>query len=63
MRQRTVLRHPLAHHANLWENTMQHTIRTHLKTFLALAGLAVAAQAAAQVTFYEELTLRKTEMD
>lgn len=42
---------------------MQHTIRTHLKTFLALAGLAVAAQAAAQVTFYEELTLRKTEMD
>lgn len=37
---------------------MQHTIRTHLKTLLALAGLAVAAQAAAQVTFYEEENFR-----
>ena len=37
---------------------MPHTIRTHLKTLLALAGLAVAAQAAAQVTFYEEENFR-----
>lgn len=37
---------------------MPHTIRTHLKTLLALAGLAVAAQATAQVTFYEEENFR-----
>ena len=37
---------------------MPHTIRTHLRTLLALAGLAVVTQAAAQVTFYEEENFR-----
>ena len=58
MRQRTVLRQPLAHHAVFGEKHMPHTIRTHLQTILALAGLAVATQAAAQVTFYEEENFR-----